>query len=327
MIWVFQYGFTLLIAHLGVCYKLECLYWQVLIATLQVYLNFYEVTPKLADNSSSLSDTHKSNAAELIPLQNFPPAKTTSPMSSPRTSRAWDITTPGPSMYKHPRRSSSSVRRPRNESLSSSTSFLPYDPDVYNEDIIPQDVIFDGPSASSVPTSITNFAHRGSRSSFADEERAPRFFAADFDSDAEEVLTEIDPEEEDRHSILSSRASEASSVAVLSTPDVERGDQFPLIRRKSSDQRSEDGEIGKGRATQKIYLTDEDMVVVMSGFKTRKARLWIYRALCVVTLGLVYLLLRWLPRWRLKFLAQPMPLSEAHWLVVEVDSPMSKLTF
>jgi cation-transporting P-type ATPase 13A2 len=199
---------------------------------------------------------------------------------------------------------------------------LPYDPDTYTDDLIPQDVIFDGPSASSVPTSVSQYAHRGSRASFTGEELdRVRFFAADFDSDAEDVLTEVDPEEEERHSMLSSRISDVSSVAVLSTPDVERGgDQFPLIRRKSSEQRSDAGSQsgGRARSTQKIYLADEDMVVVMSGFRTRRGRLWIYRLLCLFTLGMMYLLMRWLPRWRLKFLAEPVPLSEAHWVVVEV---------
>jgi cation-transporting P-type ATPase 13A2 len=129
-------------------------------------------------------------------------------------------------------------------------------------------------------------------------------------------LTELDEEEEDRHSILSSRASEASSVAVVSTPDVERGDQFPLIRRKSTDRSEDLGD--KVKATQRLYLADEDMVVVMSGFRTIRSRLWIYRILCLLSLGLFYLVMRWLPRWRLKFLAEPMPLSEAHWVVVEV---------
>jgi len=257
-------------------------------------------------------------------------------MSSPRASRAWDMPSSSTSSAHKPhavsRRSSSSIRlysgRSRNES---SSSLLPYDPDTYADDlVIPQDVIFDGPSASSVPTSVTSFAHRGSRTSFADEERtAVRFFAEDFDQDAEDVLTEIDPEEEDRHSVLSSsRASEgsrrsrrSSSVAVMSTPDVERGPEFPLIvvRRKRSDQRSDvSGSGTRGKVTQKIYLADEDMVVVMSGFRTRIGRLWIYRILSIVTFGLFYLVMRWLPRWRLRFMAEPLPLSEAHWVVVEV---------
>jgi cation-transporting P-type ATPase 13A2 len=182
-------------------------------------------------------------------------------------------------------------------------------------------VIFDGPSASSVPTSVSNFAHRGSRTSFADDERPTRFFAEDFDFDAEDVLTQIDPEEEEHHSMISSRVSEVSSVAVASTPDIERGYQFPLIGRKSTDQRSEESlAIRLARVTQKIYLSDEDMVVVMSGFRTRKGRLWIFRILSALTLGMFYLLMRWLPRWRLKFLAEPVPLSEAHFLVVEVRS-------
>jgi len=153
-----------------------------------------------------------------------------------------------------------------------------------------------------------------------------RFFAEEFDEDAEEVLTEIDPEEEDRHSVLSSsRVSEGSrsSIAVTSAPDLERGQEFPLIiRRKSTDQRSDVSGVGaRGRVTQKIYLADEDMVVVMSGFKTRIGRLWMYRILSVVTGGLFYLLMRWLPRWRLRFMAEPLPLSEAHWVVVEVLDP------
>jgi len=194
---------------------------------------------------------------------------------------------------------------------------MPYDPDTYTDDLIPQDVIFDGPSASSVPTSISNFAHR--RSSVAlDEAQHQRFFAEEFDSDAEDVLTEIDPEEEDRHSFMSSR-SEASSIAAASVPDVERGDQWPLLlRRKSSDQRSEPDGQGAGKATQRIYLVDEDMVVVMSGFRTRRCRMWFYGVLCVLSLGMVYLIMRWLPRWRLKVLAEPVPLSEAQWVVVEV---------
>lgn len=203
-----------------------------------------------------------------------------------------------------------------------SSSTMRYDPDTYTDDMIPQDVIFDGPSASSVPTSISNFAHR--RSSVALEEQ--RFFAEDFDSDAEDVLTEIDPEEEDRHSFMSSR-SEASSIAVMSTPDIEWADQYPLIRRKSSDQRSGDAEDRHGgKATQRIYLADEDMIVVMSGFRTRRGRMWVYGVLCCLSLGFVYLLLRWLPRWRLKFLAEPVPLSEAHWVVIEVPSPLSRPT-
>lgn len=255
---------------------------------------------QLASSSSFAFQREPGDASEVIPLE-------LEEMSSPRASRSWDIN----SRYKNPsRRSSSSVRRSRTESFSSN---VPYDPDQYTEDIIPQDVIFDGPSASSVPSSHSTFAHRGSRASFADEERATRFFAEDFDSDAEDVLTEMDAEEEEAHSILSSRASEASSVAAVSTPDVE----FPLIRRKSTDRRSESIS-DKVRATQKLYLADEDMVVVMSGFRTRRSRLWVYRILNVLTLGMFYLLMRWMPRWRLKFIAEPMPLSEAHWVVVEV---------
>ena len=281
------------------------------------------------------------DAPTLIALSTLPAAVAPASMSSPRASRAWDMPPAStsrqhqqPAHASRPRRSSSSLRgRPRNES--SASSLLPYDPDAYTDDLIPQDVIFDGPSASSVPTSVSQFAHRGSRTSFAEDgaiER-PRFFAHDFDSDAEDVLTEIDPEEEERHSIslASSRISEVSSAAISSSPDIEHRDSFgPLlvsasgarVRRKSSDVRSE-GSLGReGGRTQKIYIADEDLVVVVSGFRTRRQRLWIYNLLCVVSLGIVYLVMRWMPRWRLKLLADPLPLSEAHWVVVEVQKPL-----
>jgi len=141
-------------------------------------------------------------------------------------------------------------------------------------------------------------------------------------------LTEIDPEEEERRSIslASSRISEVSSAAISSIPDIERRDSFgPLFTsasgpgvRKSSDVRSE-GSVGReGGRTQKIYIADEDLVVVVSGFRTRRQRLWIYNLLCLLSFGMVYLVLRWMPRWRLRLLADPLPLSEAHWVVVEV---------
>ena len=244
-------------------------------------------------------------------------------MSSPRTSRTWDMN-PSGSSHQRPyhRRSSSSIRRPRADSWSS----VHYDPDLYAEEIIPQDVIFDGPSASSVPTSFSAFAHRGSRTNLADEERVTKFFASEFDSDADDVLTEIDAEEEERHSVLSSRASETSSVIAPSISDLERSSEFPLIRRKSSERRSEGSISDKVRATQKLYLADEDMVIVLSGFRTRPLRLLIYRLLCFFTLGTFYLLMRWFPRWRLRFLAEAMPLSEAHWVVIEVCNTESSLT-
>jgi cation-transporting P-type ATPase 13A2 len=153
-----------------------------------------------------------------------------------------------------------------------------------------------------------------------------KYFAREFDYDAEDVLTEIDVEQEERHSMLSSRASETSSVLAASISELERSTEFPLITRKSTDRRSDTSATDKVHATQKSYLPDEDIVIVMSGFRIIRSRLWIYRVLSVCTLGVFYLVMRWLPRWRLRLLAEPMPLSEAPWVVVEVLSSLSFLT-
>jgi cation-transporting ATPase 13A2 len=56
---------------------------------------------------------------------------------------------------------------------------------------------------------------------------------------------------------------------------------------------------------------------VVAGFKTSYLGFATYVAICVVTLGLGYLLLRWLPRWYVKLVGSPAPLRECDWVVIE----------
>ena len=77
---------------------------------------------------------------------------------------------------------------------------------------------------------------------------------------------------------------------------------------------------GRGRRTvQKIYIVTEDLTIVFAGFSTSPVRAVLYGVLCVATLGVFYLLCRWLPRWRVALLGTPTPLGECSWVVIEVS--------
>ena len=71
------------------------------------------------------------------------------------------------------------------------------------------------------------------------------------------------------------------------------------------------------RTVQRIYIATEDLLVVFAGFRTGKLRYALYLTLCAATLGLGYLLLRWVPGWKVRLIGKPMPLGECQWIVAE----------
>lgn len=72
-----------------------------------------------------------------------------------------------------------------------------------------------------------------------------------------------------------------------------------------------------GRTNQKIYMANEDLTIVVAGFRTSKLGLLIYTSLCVITGGLAFLLLRWLPRLYVSTIGRVCPLSDCEWVVIE----------
>lgn len=74
----------------------------------------------------------------------------------------------------------------------------------------------------------------------------------------------------------------------------------------------------EARFNQKIYVETEDLTIVVAGFDTRRLGFILYVSLCFITLGLGFLLLRWLPRWRARLIGSPKPLRDCTWVVIEV---------
>lgn len=108
------------------------------------------------------------------------------------------------------------------------------------------------------------------------------------------------------------------SVDHLQRWDTERSEE-PLLSRINSrisqefDQQAYESE----RLQQRFYISEEDLVIVIAGYRTSSLRLLLYNLLCIGTLGMAYLILRWIPRWRIACAGIPTPLGQCDWVVVE----------
>ncbi|KAI0157479.1 hypothetical protein GGR57DRAFT_511052 [Xylariaceae sp. FL1272] len=206
----------------------------------------------------------------------------------------------------------------------SSTSFF--------EDVeMAQDELFSGPVAESLPTSVSAFSHRRQR---ADSTASFTYYNEEED--------EPDPVQEFREDGAVSFdiddipfELEDDTEQTSSSPSLVNGeshDGYPMHRRRSSTLsrasvharllRTDSGATeassrGYGRGTQKYHMANEDLTIVIAGFRTSRIGYAAYILLCLLTLGVAYLLLRWLPRWQVKLVGNPCPLRECQWVVLE----------
>lgn len=203
----------------------------------------------------------------------------------------------------------------RRDSNISTSSFL--------DDVeMAHDEVFGGPVAESVPTSVSSFAHRRGR---ADSTASFTYYQ----EDENEVL----PPSEDDSAILDDE--ESAQYEEDDSADLEAGELADL--RRSSSARSRDSvhdrllrsdsartagsNFERGhRTSQKIYIVTEDLTVVVAGFRTSTLGYALYITICVLTLGIGYLILRWLPRWQVRLVGRPSPLRNCSWTVIEVSS-------
>jgi cation-transporting ATPase 13A2 len=226
------------------------------------------------------------------------------------------------------RRSSSYVRRNgasnghnaplyRRDSNLSTASFL-------DEVEMAQDEMFSGPMGESVPTSVSSFAHRRGR---ADSTASFTYFQEDDDQPSEllEDGSAIVDDEDDIHfeedDSADLEAGELSNMRRVSS-GVSRASRDSVHDRllRSDSARTEGSAFGRGnRMSQKIYIVTEDLTIVVAGFRTSTPGFALYSIICVLTLGLGYLLFRWLPRWQVRLIGTPSPLRECSWVVIEVS--------
>lgn len=195
--------------------------------------------------------------------------------------------------------------------------------------------------AESLPTSISAFHRRRSR---ADSTTSFAFYPDDpEDLDREALLAEegvesiddldeipfaVDIGEEDAEEtagILLPETSPADSEAQSQDGDSlarrrssahsHHSVRSRLIRRESN--MTETSAYGGGRFSQKVYMPNEDLMIVIAGFRTSAVGLAAYIFMCVASFGLAWLLFRWLPRWHVWLTGKKAPLSQATWVVIE----------
>lgn len=68
---------------------------------------------------------------------------------------------------------------------------------------------------------------------------------------------------------------------------------------------------------QRFYLAEEDLVIGIAGYTNCMWKKVIYYFICVATLGLGYLVLRWFPKYKVNLRGNESPLGKADWCVIE----------
>ncbi len=192
--------------------------------------------------------------------------------------------------------------------------------------------MFAGPISESVPSSVTGFAHRRPR---ADSIASFTYFQEDDESpEWSEDQAVIDEEDEDRADGKQSEEDldfdlESSSISPRrrkSSGSSRASVEHPLLYRHDSTKTDMSGLDRGARISQKIYVVTEDLTIVVAGFTTTPMGYLLYVGICIISLGLGYLVLRWLPHWRVQLIGTSKALRECDWVVIEVRSPYSRRT-
>ncbi|PCG95941.1 ATPase, P-type, K/Mg/Cd/Cu/Zn/Na/Ca/Na/H-transporter [Penicillium occitanis (nom. inval.)] len=181
------------------------------------------------------------------------------------------------------------------------------------------DEVFSGPMSESVPSSIASFAHRRPRQDSTvtftylteDEDNLEQGVeeAVGYDSDLEDGILFHD--REGVESVVSfSKRHRRSTESLVSV-------EHPLLDRHESTQSFLERKKAGNRISQKIYIATEDLTAVITGFCTNTYGFALYIFLCIISLGVGYLVLRWIPKWRLRLIGTPAPLKDCRWAAIE----------
>lgn len=187
------------------------------------------------------------------------------------------------------------------------------------------DELYSGPMAESLPTSISAFNHRRMRSdstaSFAyypDEPDQSPFMEDERgdDDDLDNIPFGEDVEDEEDSTDLERGAPDNDYVLHRRASTQSRGSVHSRLLRRDSTM-TEGSAYGAGRFSQKIHMVNEDLTIVIAGFRTSAAGFAAYLFICVATFGLGWLLFRWLPRWQVRLCGKPSTLQKCQWVVIE----------
>ena len=180
--------------------------------------------------------------------------------------------------------------------------------------------------SESVPSSVTGFAHWRPR---ADSVASFTYFQEDEESpqwpDDQAIVEDEDDEPEaskptDEDLSLDLESDSICSQRWKSSGHSKTSVEDPLLN--WHDAPGVGGIASDGaRFSQKIYVVTEDLTVVVAGFTTNSLGFLLYVGICVFSFGLGFLVLRWLPRWRIRLVGSAKALQSCDWVVIEVRVP------
>ncbi|KAG0329471.1 hypothetical protein BGZ99_001857 [Dissophora globulifera] len=89
-----------------------------------------------------------------------------------------------------------------------------------------------------------------------------------------------------------------------------------LTRAKTLSKRAFSFDHRHDRCKQRVYLEEEDVELIFTGYRYRRSYLYLYYLLCVLSSGIVFLLGRWMPKRYIAFVAQKCEMSKADCIAV-----------
>lgn len=134
--------------------------------------------------------------------------------------------------------------------------------------------------------------------------------------DLDELPFEPEFEERDDSADLERSAADDDFVPHRRTSTQSRGSLRSRLLRRDSGVSAGSG-YGGNRHSQKVYMVNEDLYIAIAGFRTSTLGFASYILICVATLGLGWLVFRWIPRWHVKLVGKPCPLRDCQWVVIE----------
>lgn len=154
-------------------------------------------------------------------------------------------------------------------------------------------------------TSFTYFRDDGETPEYSDEEAI-----VDLSDEEDGLINGADRDLE---------AADTGSLRRKSSGRFRSSSDQPLLRRHESNRSDTQEHDDGGSFSQKLYIETEDLTMVIAGFSTSSIGYLLYLAICVFTVGIGYLVLRWVPRWHISIVGTPTPLKRCTWVVVEVS--------
>jgi cation-transporting P-type ATPase 13A2 len=187
--------------------------------------------------------------------------------------------------------------------------------------------MFSGPMSESVPSSVISFAHRRSRQNstvsftyFQQGSSRNDLPGTSVDWDEEEAAIDIDDDFDIAESdSFRANGDDSTSLRLSKTRSTTRASvEDPLLTPSDAFDAHPSRRRPPARISQRIYIVTEDMHASITGFSTSVPGFAVYVTICVLTVGLAYLLLRWLPKWRVRLVGKLTPLGKCEWVAIEV---------